>query len=163
MTTNWADVMQELRAYPPGVNTIRLPCPRSRIANTELQLGKLPRELVRMLEQFNGAILFKSGAGSWLVTLFGLSEDQPLPPFEWGEDWWIDKFTPLWRKAGGRSRQNEWAFAIMSYGELILLDREGMIRKWDTAQAQWDPSPPISFDEWLQEVLREGKTYLNEK
>jgi hypothetical protein len=162
MTTNWADVLQKLRSYSPGVHTIRPPCPQSRIATTERQLGKLPSELLGMVAHFDGARLFESRNGCALVTLFGISEDHPLDPFEWGEDWWIDKFTPLWRGAGGPSRQNDWAIAMMNYGELILLNGQGTIRKWDTSQQQWEPGS-LPFDQWLQDLLREGDIYLHEE
>jgi hypothetical protein len=69
MTTNWPDVTQKLQSYHAGIHTIRPPCARSRIAATERQLGKLPGELLAMLEHFNGAILFDKSAGGELVTL----------------------------------------------------------------------------------------------
>lgn len=113
-----------------------------------------------MLGHFNGAQLFDKGPGN-LVTLFGISEDPPLPPVEWAEDWWIDKFTPPWR-AAGRNRQNDWTIAMMNYGVLVLLDGQGTVKQWDTSQQQWDQEP-LPFDRWLQGLLCEGDAFLNEE
>jgi hypothetical protein len=161
MTINWADVLHKLESYAPGVHRIRPPCARSRIAATERHLGKLPSELLSMLEHFNGARLFDKGHGA-SAALFGISEDPPLDPFDWAEDWWVDKFTPLWRGAVGPNRQNDWAIAMMNYGELILLNGQGTIRKWDTSQQQWDPGS-LSFEQWLEDQLREGEAFMNEE
>jgi hypothetical protein len=125
----------------------------------ERQLGIAPQQLLEMLKSFNGATLFDAGVGE-MVTLFGVSEEPPLSPFEWAPDWYIDKFTPEWR-AAGPNRQDDWAIAMMNYGELILLDEEGKVKKWDTGQRDWNPGI-LSFDEWIRELMREGDEFLNE-
>jgi hypothetical protein len=127
----------------------------------ERQLGRPPGELLGMLKHFNGAQLFDTGAGGELVSLFGVSENPPLPPLEWAADWYIDKFTPKWR-AAGPNRQNDWAIAMMNYGDLILLDGQGMVKKWDTSQQEWSPGQ-LELHEWVQDLLREGKGFLNEE
>jgi hypothetical protein len=40
---------------------------------------------------------------------------------------------------------------MMNYGELILLDGQSTVRKWDTSQRQWNPET-ASFDQWLHDV-----------
>jgi hypothetical protein len=115
-----------------------------------------------MLRHFNGARLFDKGVGGATVALFGITEEPPLDPFMWAEKWWIDKYTPLWRGAGGPNRRNEWAITMMNYGELIILNEQGTIRKWDTSQQQWDPAS-LTFEQWLEELFREGDEFMNEE
>jgi hypothetical protein len=157
---NWSDLLGKLKSYPPNTHQFRPPCPKSLIEAAERNMGKLPTELLEMLGHFNGAILFDSGAGGELVTLFGLFENQPISPFEWGPDWYIDKFTPEWRAAGD-NRQEDWPFAMMNYGELIIFSERRQIRKWDTGQRQWVPGG-LSMEQWVEEILREGDEFLNE-
>jgi hypothetical protein len=84
-----------------------------------------------------------------------------LPPLEWAVDWYIDKFTPNWR-AAGNNRQDQWAVAMMSYGELIVLNGQGTVRMWDRSQQAWSPGTS-SFAQWIEELLREGEAYLKEQ
>jgi hypothetical protein len=158
MTVDWKAFLRRLRAYPTGIHKIRPPATQERIRAVEEKVGKLPSELADMLGLFNGAELFKKNG--FMLSLFGLTEEPPLPPFEWGEEWYIDRFTPMWRHEG-KNRQNDWAIAMMNYGELILLDGQGKIKKWDTSERTWAPGN-VSFDQWLEEVLREGDEFLNE-
>jgi hypothetical protein len=113
-----------------------------------------------MLQEFNGAILFDTGAGGELVSLFGITEDPPLSALEWGEEWYIDKFTPRWR-AAGTNRQNDWAIAMMNYGGLVVLNEDGSVKEWDTSRHMWNPGQ-FSLDEWVELIFREGETYVNE-
>jgi len=161
MTVNWADVLRKLLAFPPDTHRLRPPCSEGRLEIAEQQLGTLPTELVDLLKHLNGARLFDTGAGGEMVALFGLSEVPPLPPMEWAEDWYIDIFTPKWRAAGA-NRQLDWVIAMMNYGGLIVLDGQGTVREWDTSQQIWDPNT-CSFDQWIQDILREGEAYLNEQ
>jgi hypothetical protein len=118
----------------------------------------MPNALIEMLKLFNGAELFvKSGP---MVTIFCISANPPLPPFEWAEDWYVDKFTPAWRSAeqGG---QTDWAIAMMNYGGLIILGQDGTVREWDTSQRTWEPKT-WKFGEWVDDVLRNGESYMQE-
>jgi hypothetical protein len=160
MTVNWADVLHDLRSCSGDAHRIHPPCAESRIATTERELGNLPNDLLDMLKHLNGAMLFDSGGGGELVTIFGISGDSAIPTDEWPADWYVDKFTPKWR-AAGTNRENEWAIAMMNYGELVLLDGLGTVRKWDTSQRRRNPET-VNFDRWLYELLREGAAYLNE-
>jgi hypothetical protein len=160
MSVNWLNVLRELRSYPPSTHNFRPPCTQDRIEALEQQLGRLPADVSAMLRHFNGARLFDIGAGGELATLFGLSERPPLPPLEWAVDWYIDKFTPMWR-AGGNHREDQWAVAMMSYGELILIEGQGTVRKWDTSGQGWSPGM-LSLADWIDELLREGAAYVKE-
>jgi hypothetical protein len=40
---------------------------------------------------------------------------------------------------------------------------DGRVKEWDTAQRMWDPRSFDNFDEWVQEILREGDAYLKEE
>jgi hypothetical protein len=112
-----------------------------------------------MLRHFNGAELFeKTGP---LVTVFGASTIPPLPPKEWAEHWYIDKYTPSWR-AAGEDRENDWAVAMMNYGGLVIVCGDGRVREWDTGQRSWDRRNFDNFDEWFEEILREGDAFLKE-
>lgn len=162
MAVNWADVLDRLRSYPASVQRFRPPCPKDRIEIVQQQLGMLPAELSDMLNHFNGAKLFDAGAGGSMVSLFGTTEDPPLPRFEWGVDWYIDTFTPAWRAAVGVSRQDDWVVAMMNYGDLIILDKNGTVREWDTAVKFWSPNV-LSFAEWIEDILRQGDNYLKEE
>jgi hypothetical protein len=113
-----------------------------------------------MLRHFNGARLFTKPG--WLVALFGVTTTPSPPEFKWAEDWCIDKSTPRWRAAGG-GRQNDWPVAMMNYGGLIIVGRDGRVREWDTAVGEWDPGNFDNFDEWLEEILRRGDVYLKEE
>ena len=158
MTVNWTDVLHRLRTYPAAAHRIRPPCPESQIEAAEQQLGKFPTPLSDMLRHFNGARLFDN-CGEF-VALFGISEEPPLPALEWAADWHIDKFTPKWR-AAGKDRQDDWAFAMMNYGELILLDGHCTVKGWDTSQQKWTPGT-CSLYQWIEGILRGGEAYLNE-
>lgn len=79
---------------------------------------------------------------------------------QWAADWWIDKFTPAWRSAE-QGRQTDWAIAMMNYGGLIILGQDGTTREWDTSQGTWEPETR-EFGDWVDEVLRDGKLYMQE-
>jgi len=124
----------------------------------QADLGEMPSALVEMLGHLNGARLFLRNGP--LVSIFGISEIPPLPPMQWSADWYIDKFTPVWRSAD-QGRQMDWAIAMMNYGGLIILGQDGMIREWDTSQGIWDPKT-WNFREWADNILRDGELYMQE-
>ena len=118
----------------------------------------MPIALVEMLKLFNGAELFvKTGP---MVTIFGISANPPLPPLEWAADWYIEKFTPAWRSFG-QGNQTDWAIAMMNYGGLIILNKNGTTREWDTSQGMWG-SKTWEFGDWVDDVLRNGEVYMRE-
>jgi hypothetical protein len=119
--TSWDTVQSQLRAYPIGTHRLLPPCPEPRLEAVQAELGTIPEVLVEMLRRFNGAELFeKCGA---LITIFGISTTPPLPPMDWAEDWYIDKFTPTWRSVF--SRPQDWTVAMWNYGVLVVLDQYG--------------------------------------
>lgn len=158
MMFDWGAFLNRLRAYPSYFHQILPPCPSERINAVENELGKLPTVLKAMLRHFNGAKLFLSAGPSF--SLFGVSTIPPLPPFEWAPNWYIDKFTPLWRTAGS-NRQSDWAIAMTNYGGLILLDGDGAIKEWDTGQSTW-LSKSLPFGEWMEKVISEGEIIMAE-
>ena len=160
MTSTWAGFMQRIRSYPPGIHELRPPCSQDRIDVAEREVGKLPNTLLQRLGYFNGAHLFDAGRGGHMVSLFGISEDPPLPEFEWAPEWTIDKFTPAWRAAGVH-RKDDWAIAMFNDGMLILLTGGNRIKKWETALGEFAPGI-MSLDEWLEELFDEGDLYLKE-
>jgi hypothetical protein len=121
-------------------------------------LGEMPNALVQMLKLFNGAELFVRNDP--MVTIFGISANPPLPPLEWAADWYVDKFTPVWRSAEQGS-QTDWAFAMMNYGGLIILGQNGTIREWDMSQGILGPKT-WEFGEWVDDVLRDGESNMQE-
>jgi hypothetical protein len=154
---DWATFLARLHAYTQGVHAIGPPVLRTRLDAVEEELGKLPSELVDMLDHFNGAELFIwSGP---MLTMFGLSEASPVSKLKWAENWYIDKFTPKWRAAGD-GRESQFAIGMTNYGGLILFEN-GRIREWDTAQREWAPSN-YELSEWLEKVLHDGEVFLRE-
>jgi len=108
-----------------------------------------------MLKTFNGAELFNNCGP--LVTIFGISQIPPLPPLEWAPDWYVDKFTPAWREFSGN--RDEWAIAMMNYGGLIVLSRDGSVREWDTSERCFSPWT-LTVEAWINQILREGEEFM---
>jgi hypothetical protein len=160
MKSIWAGFMERIRSYAPRVHELRPPCKQDRIDGAERELGDLPHALLQMLRYFNGAHLFDTGRGGHMISLFGISEEPPLPEFDWAPEWTIDKFTPAWR-AAGVDRKDDWAIAMFNDGMLILLTGHNRIKKWETALREFAPGT-MSLDEWLEEVFDEGEVYLKE-
>jgi hypothetical protein len=160
MGSFWDNVLRRLGGYPAGTHELLPPCSEERLRAVQSEYGRLPNEILEMLRHFNGARLFVDAIQ--LVAIFGVSTIPALPPFEWAEDWYIDKFTPWWR-AGSEDRQKDWAIAMMNYGGVVIVGGDGRVREWDTAQRMWDPRSFDNFDEWVQEILREGDAYLKEE
>ena len=96
-----------------------------------------------------------------MISLFRLSPIPSLPKFEWAPDWCIDIFTPWWRTPAVEERKNDWAIAMTNYGGVIILNQDGIIREWDTAQKCWDPKK-LEFGDWIEALLQEGDTFMNE-
>jgi hypothetical protein len=132
--------------------------PHVRIAVAEKQFGTMPAIAREMLQHFNGAELFV--ASGPMLTLFGLTTVPPLPPLEWGEDWYIDKLTPAWR-ASGLNRDRDWAVAMMNYGGLILFNESRGISEWDTGESRW-LLENMAFGDWIEKVIADGETMMAE-
>lgn len=170
MQSTWNAIVRRLDSYPSRIHRLLPPCSEERLREVQSKLGKLPKGVIEMLRQFNGAELFmKHGP---MITVFGISTLPALPPLEWAEDWYIDIFTPWWRAFGerqppqrpvGEDRQNDWAVAMMNYGGLIIVGGDGRVREWDTAQRMWDPRSFNDFEEWVEDILREGDAFLKEE
>src|SRR5262249_39130905 len=130
----WEKLLRQLQSYPSGVHKMLPACPEDRLQAVQESLGKMPESLVTMLRHFNGAELFdKCGP---MVTVFGVTTTTPLPEFESAPDWWIDQYTPAWRRAG-INRELEWVIANTNYGGLTILDKEGRAKEWDQGYRQW--------------------------
>lgn len=155
MEVDWEAFLSRLRSYPKGVHKILPPYTGARLEAIQKQLGILPRALSEMLCHINGAELFI--AGTPLVTVFGISSTPPLPPLDWAEDWYIDKFTPTWRRAG--NRQLDWTIAMTNYGGLIVLDEHCSVKEFDTSQSTLTPRN-TTLDQWLSKVMQEGDASL---
>lgn len=158
MNVDWVNILERLKAYPPQVNRLLPPCPEERIDDVQAGLGKFPEDLADMFKHFNGGKFFVRGIQ--LVSIFRVSQDQPLPPLEWAPEWCVDKFTPKWRSVGV-DRQHDWAIAMMNYGGLIVMGGDGTVREWDTAQRTWGTTTP-NLGEWFEWILREGDAYMKE-
>ena len=157
MSVNWDSVLARLQSYPEHVHVTLPPCPYERIMAVEKQLGALPDSTRDMLGHFNGAELFNRTGP--LVTMFGISLVPALPAFEWAPDWYIDKFTEIWRS--GRNEGDDWALAMMNYGGVVLLDATGTTKEWDSATKMWSPERK-SLDEWIEDIFREGDAFLRD-
>lgn len=158
MTPDWTEFFRQLQTYPPEVHNLLPPCAESRIEAVQQELGRMPDVLVSMVKHFGGAELFcKCGP---LISIFGLSNIPSRPPLEWASDWYIDKFTPIWRSS--HNRMGDWVIGMTNYGGLIVLDEHGTVREWDTAQNKWSPMQR-RFDEWLNCILRGGDAYMKEE
>lgn len=157
MNPDWEHFLYRLRAYPNGTHRLLPPCPEKDLELIQEQLGKLPSVLIAMLRHFNGARLFDINGP--LFSLFGVSTAPPLPPLQWAPEWYIDKFTPAWRKS--HQRPHDWVIAITNYGGLIILNHMQMIQEWDTAQSTW-ARQDIQFSDWINEIFDEGDTCLRE-
>jgi hypothetical protein len=156
MTHDWTALMDRLRKYPPSYHKFLAPCPRDRITASETRLGTMPEVLKDMVQHFNGAELFD--ATGPLLTLFGVTTVPPLPPLEWAEDWYIDKFTPHWR-AWGANRDDDWVIGMMSYGGLILFNQSRGISEWDTGERRWLLENTL-LDDWIEKVIVHGEAMI---
>jgi hypothetical protein len=131
------------------------------IEAVEQDLGKMPHVVKEMLRHFNGAVLFK--ATFFVVRLFGISTTPPLPAEQWPPEFWIDAFTPRWRRKLVE-RKLDWAIAFArderkdrTWG--ILCDMDGFIHKWNVEANEWEQRY-IPFAEWINEILTQGEALL---
>jgi hypothetical protein len=159
MNPDWNSVVRRLRSYSKKVHRLLPPCPEERLQTVQADLGYMPVALVEMLRHFNGAKLFNRCGP--LVSIFGISTIPLLPALEWCPDWTIDKFTPTWRCAAPR-REGHWAIAMLNYGGLIILHDDGSVKQWDTSRGIWEESG-WNFDQWVQDILREGDAFMKEE
>ncbi len=160
---DWEAFVRKATAVAPQSHRLRPPCQVAQIAACEADLGRLPMELTKMLNVFNGAELFVDCMP--LLTLFGISApDDPL-----SNDWYIDRFTKAWRGAG-RS-QADWVFGITNYGGVLILAENCTVRQWDTAQqtwTNWDTAQKtwtdidVPLPTWVEQTLVEGEHYMTE-
>jgi hypothetical protein len=158
MKFDWRALIDRLRKYPCSRHQFLAPCPHDRIATVEETCGALPTLIREMLEHFNGAELFTDGVP--LLTLFRISTVPPLRSPEWGEDLYIDKFTPKWRESGPH-RNDEWVIGMMNYGGLILFSESRGIKEWDTGESRW-LLEDVPFAEWIGKVITDGEILMAE-
>jgi hypothetical protein len=143
--------IEKIVAGSGTIHTLRPPCPAERIDAIAQELGAMPAPMVAIIRRFNGAELFERSMQ--LLTLFGLSgPDTPGPP-----EWFIDAFTRMWRSGGGREK--DWVFGITNYGGVLVMQGDGMVGEWDTAQRGWNPRA-VPFSQWADAILKEGEEYM---
>jgi hypothetical protein len=157
MSLDWTDALARLKRYPEETHLFRPPCPDDRIQEVELALGSIPEPIKDMLRRFNGARLFMKYIQ--MITVFGVSVTPAPPEFDWGPEYWIDKYTPVWRET--RQRPRDWVIAVSNYGGISVLQDDGRIREWDTGAYRWGPMDE-NFDDWIERILKEGDEYMNE-
>jgi hypothetical protein len=155
MLYDWDAFLDRMRRYPCKFLP---PCQDDLIAAVEKNLGSLPSAIKEMLKHFNGAELFI--ATGPLLTVFGLSTVPLLPPLEWGEDWYIDKFTPSWR-ASSLSRDGDWAIGMMNYDGVILFNEHQGISEWDRGESRW-LLENLTLSDWIERVISDGETMMAE-
>jgi len=155
---DWDEFVARLRMQAHGLHRLLEPCPEDRIQSVQKEFGELPLILATMVRRFNGSELFIVGGP--LVTLLGISTVPPPPPLEWAPEWYIDKLTAKWR-AEGRRRDADWAIAMTNYGGLVLLDSNGSVKEWDTADGRW-LSKDRPFKDWIEGIMREGETMVRQ-
>jgi hypothetical protein len=104
-----------------------------------------------MLTVFNGADLFYVGLPS--VTIFGLS-----PPGDAIEcDWFIDRFTPRWRKS--MRRDSDFVIAITNGDEISVIGGDSIIRVWDNQSGDWIDEE-YDYEQWSQKLISDGLEWL---
>jgi hypothetical protein len=157
MNPDWKQILGQLNAAAPGTHNILGPCPEEHIRDVEANLGVMPVAFVEMLRCLNGAGLFLDLDPH--VTNFGLSPVCPRPKFEWAPDWYIDVFTRTHRSENIIAK-NEWAFAMMNYGGLLIANHAGKLKEWDTSRNTWSPGK-IQLDDGIQIILSERRTELD--
>lgn len=156
MQSTWDHFISGLKADPDGTHHLCDACPEERILNVQREIGNLPEILAEMVRRFNGAELFVNAIP--LVTLFGISPLRAVSQIDWPSEWYIDKYTRLWRASNPRS--DEWAFAMTNYGGLMLVNHGEQVREWDTNASRW-VGPSSSIDDWQKNVLVEGHAYMS--
>jgi hypothetical protein len=157
MRVDWRAFVDRLHKHPSGYHQFLSPCRHDEIAAVEEKLGSLPTTLREMLEHFNGAELF-IGAGP-MLTLFPISTI-PSRSLEWGDDWYIDKLSRLWRERGP-NRNDDWAIGMTNYGGLILFNESRGVKEWDTSETRW-LLEDIPFSEWIEKVISDGDAMMAE-
>ena len=150
--------MDRLAACPDYYHHIIQPCPVELIGVVEKTLGRLPQPLAEILNRFDGAELFIAGLP--LVTFFRASACSPLPPVEWGQDWYVDCATAQWR-AAGPGREGDWAFAMTSYGGLVIYGDSGVVKEWDIGNRRWI-SEALPFEQWIDKMMSDGVALMAE-
>jgi len=157
METNWNYILRRIDDYPNGVHRIRPPCEPERVIAIQAELGRMPQQIVEMLKHFNGGKLFCRIVP--FVSIFGVSVMPLLPSLENASDWYVDRFTPIWRESKGGC--DEWTIGMTNYGGLLVMDSNANVREWNTSESIWSPQS-WSFNEWIEHVFIEGDNYLSQ-
>jgi hypothetical protein len=158
MKNIWNEFLTKL-LLPGIIHRIYSPCSSKDIQQVEKKFGKIPNDLLKMLNVFNGAILF-IGSGGEFITFFKTSIKSSSPDPEWAPDWYIDKFTHEWR-ATKEAKATDWAIAMTNYGGLVIMHEDGSISEWDTAINGWTFNNMV-LNQWMDVVIKEGNKMLNE-
>ena len=157
MTLKWDSFISQLNEFPEGTHNFVPAGPETRIAKVEAEFGKMPSSLIEMVRHCNGAQLFCNTGP--LITLFGISPRRRVSRFEWAPDWYIDKFTRVWREVNPES--DLWAFAMWNFGCLMVLSGNGRVREWDMSVRDWGQSFR-SMNQWYEFVIDEGRVCMLE-
>jgi hypothetical protein len=150
---NWVAFLDQLRSARPDAHEINPPCPIQRIIEMERDLGPLPATLREMLAVFNGARLFIAGMPS--VTVFGLS----LRGEAADHDWYIDRYTPAWRKV--MRRESDFVIGYTIDNTVNVIGTDALIRIWDTEMGDWSEEE-FNYEEWARKIVSDGVEWLAE-
>jgi hypothetical protein len=91
-----------------------------------------------------------------MLTVFGLSGPDDAP----GNDWFIDRFTPEWRRVS--KCPTDWAIGMMNYGDLLVMTHDSLVSEWDIVRHRYD-SRNKPLEHWARDIIHEGALYLSEE
>lgn len=141
------NITQQLNSIiSSGVHRMMPPRDSLEITRVEAELGSLPQEMKEVLRICNGGELFIFSGPQ--VTLFGIRHE--VDKFIWYPGYFIEPATRDWRAKHGRI--DEWAFAMTSYGGLIVVTSERVF-EFDCGSeiGSWS-----TVSEWLDHVVAEA-------
>lgn len=150
---DWIRFMEEVISVEGCKHRIMPPCPTSLLVRLESKWGALPTSLRCMLEVFNGGELFINAIP--MITVLGVTTAPPQSRFTWPPECCMDTWMELIRSI----ERVGWPIARSSYGSFWILLGEHL-REWDFQTHRW-LGTEISFDDWTQRIIKEGKLYCS--
>jgi len=155
MNDDWTSFEARLRAHPAGVHQFQPSAIATCLERATSRVGALPSFCEAMLSSTNGIELFINGGP--FATLFGVSPETPVSTLEWAPDWYIDAFTPTWRKA--RNGGTDVVTGVTCYGTLFVFRTRQTVQEWDTQAGDWcSEEGPV--EEWLERLIVEGEEFM---
>ncbi len=153
---NLTDFFKNIKDFPTGVHRFLPGATDENLQILTERIGKLPEFLEKLLKEFDGAELFINGIP--FLTIFRSINNPPLTALEWSSEWFIDNYTKKWRESN-TERNDDFAIAMTNYGGLILADKKGKIKEWDTSEGRWIFQNMLTTD-WFEKIVLEGKEIL---